>query len=175
VADVLAAQSPTPTDKKKNRRSSSRPVLKSPSPGSPSLEDLPLGAQELLRVTKNASPAPPVERSARPATKRPIDNYDFGVPLSGAAGGENAREPATDESMVSSEERWRRAVEEARQELREAEEEKQRQDAADSPVSGQDAMLRIAKARQKLRRLLEIGKAKQYREQPIEKPVEIEP
>lgn len=96
------------------------------------------------------------------------DEGSVAAPHDGAASG-YAGENMEGESGPSPEEVWRRAVEQARYELREAEEEKQRQDNADSPpMPGQDATFRVAKARENLRRLLEEGRAKQYRERPAE-------
>ncbi len=164
VADPASAQSPAPTTGKKNRRSSRKPSPKAPPPPEmPPVEDLPLGAQDLLMTNTGASPMPSTGSPGRSGSRRPMENDDFGTPPPRGENGEDADEPAAEDP----EETWRRAVEEARRELREAEEEKQRQDNADSPVSPeQDAGPRVFKARQTLRRLLEEGKSRQYREQP---------
>jgi hypothetical protein len=162
--DPASAQSPAPATKK-NRRSSRKSLPKTPPPEMPPMEDLPLGAQDLLMTNMGVSRNPSSENPSRLSAPRPMDNYDFGAPPPRGENGEDADAPAAEDP----EETWRRAVEEARQELREAEEEKQRQDNADSPVSPeQDATPRVIKARQTLRRLLEEGKAKRYREQPAE-------
>ncbi len=163
AADLVSPQSPAPATGKKNRRSSRKPSPKTPPPEMPPMDDLPLGAQDLLMTNTGASPTPAAGRPNRPGSGRPTDNYDFGAPPPRGENGEDADEPAAEDP----EETWRRAVEEARRELREAEEEKQRQDNADSPPSPeQDAGPRVFRARQTLRRLLEEGKSRQYREQP---------
>jgi len=161
--DPASAQSPAPATGKKNRRSSRKPAPKAPPPEMPPMEDLPLGAQDLLMTNTGASPMPSDGSPNRSGSRRPTDNYDFGAPPPRGENGEDADAPAAEDP----EETWRRAVEEARRELREAEEAKQRQDNADSPVSPeQDATSRVIKARQTLRRLLEEGQSRQYREQP---------
>ncbi len=164
AADLVSPQSPAPATRKKNRQSSRKPSPKVPPPETPPMEDLPLGAQDLLMTTNTgASPTPSAGNPNRPGSRRPVDNYDFDAPPPRGENGEDADEPAAE----NPEETWRRAVEEARRELREAEEEKQRQDNADSPPSPeQDAGPRVFRARQTLRRLLEEGKSRQYREQP---------
>ncbi len=163
TADPASIQAPTVG--KKNRRPSRKPSPKAPPPETPPMEDLPLGAQDLLMNT-GASSKPSAGRPNRPGFQPPTDNEDSGVsPTSG--GGSEDGEPSDEESL-SSETAWRIAVDEAREKLRAAEEESRQQGNADN-----DAALRVAKARQRLTRLLEKGRAKQYRELP--KPVEMEP
>ncbi|MCS7078895.1 MAG: hypothetical protein NZ585_02435 [Chloracidobacterium sp.] len=149
----LAAQASSQSKKQPRRppRRSAPPTEPTPLP-----DDLPLGAQELLVTIKAGGMNPlvgasPSAAAAREAVATPSENSE------------------STEAPLSPEEVWRRAVEEAREELRDAEAEKQRQDNADSPPPpGQDASLRVFKARENLRRLLEEGKAKQYRERPVE-------
>jgi hypothetical protein len=164
--DPASAQSPAPATKK-NRRSSRKSLPKTPPPEMPPMEDLPLGAQDLLMtMNTGASSNPSAGRPNRPGFQPPMDNDDSGVSPASVGGSEDG-EPS-DEEHLSSETAWRIAVDEAREELRAAEEEKRQQGNASD-----GAALRVAKARQRLTRLLEKGRAKQYRELP--KPVEIEP
>ncbi len=147
---AVATSSPTsaPQRGKKNSRRSPRKAVPSPAKPMPPLDDLPLGAQDLLLNGPSSSPAGEDTSGAAP---------------SGTSDGNG--EGRETEAVSSAEEAWQRAVEEARYELREAEEEKQRQDNADSPPPpGQDAEYRLFKAQANLRRLLEEGRAKGYRE-----------
>jgi hypothetical protein len=165
--DPASAQSPAPATKK-NRRSSRKSLPKTPPPEMPPMEDLPLGAQDLLMTTNTgASSNPSAGRPNRPGSRPATDDYDSGVSPTSAEGSEGG-EPS-DEERLSSETAWRIAVDEAREELRAAEEEAKRQQGN----AGNEAALRVTKARQRLTRLLEKGRAKQYRELP--KPVELEP
>ncbi|MGQ9897468.1 MAG: hypothetical protein ACUVR8_07960 [Acidobacteriota bacterium] len=169
TADQVSAQSPAPTTKRKNRRSSettSQKTTPKMPPEMPPMDDLPLGAQDLLMSREEQTQAPSTGKSNRSGSRRPLNNYDFDTPLPRGEGREETDEPAAEDP----EEVWQRAVEEARRELREAQEEKQQQDLADSPMVElqQNAELRLIKARQALRRLLEEGRMKQYREQPTE-------
>ncbi|MFQ3640617.1 MAG: hypothetical protein SNJ62_11480, partial [Chloracidobacterium sp.] len=135
-----------------------------PETSRPALDDLPLGAQDLLQTSPTPT-APASGGSGRQSRSRALSNEDFDAPP--ARGDVEESNGETSEAMPSPEEAWRQALEAARNELREAEAEKQRQDNADNPpLPEQDATLRVVKARQAIRRLLEEGKVKQYREQP---------
>jgi len=164
-ADIASIQAPTVG--KKNRRSSRKPSPQAPQPEKPPMEDLPIGAQDLLMTNTGASSNPSAGRPNRPGSRPATDDYDSGVSPTSAEGSEGG-EPS-DEERLSSETAWRIAVDEAREELRAAEEEAKRQQGN----AGNEAALRVTKARQRLTRLLEKGRAKQYRELP--KPVELEP
>ncbi len=166
TADPASIQAPTVG--KKNRRPSRKPSPKAPPPETPPMEDLPLGAQDLLMTNAGASSNPSAGTPNRPSAQPPTDNDGSGVSPTSAESSEDG-EPSDDEERLSSEAAWRIAVDEAREKLRAAEEERRQQGSA----AGNDAALRVAKARQRLTRLLEKGRAKQYRELP--KPVELEP
>ncbi|OYT70753.1 MAG: hypothetical protein CFK52_09980 [Chloracidobacterium sp. CP2_5A] len=147
----LAVSWSSQAGKKKPRRSPRRAApAPSSAPDMPSLEDLPLGAQDLLKAGPSNLDAP---GKASPAA----------APRRGAEEGGLEAEAAPSPE----EEAWRQALEEARRDLREAEAEKQRQENGETPTPVErDVILRIAKAREAIRRLLEEGKGKQYREQP---------
>ncbi len=167
TGEALAAASFSQAGKRKPRRAPRR-AAPPPEPEMPPLDDLPLGAQDLLPASAKPADAEGTGKPRRAAAPRPMDSYDFGAPPreAGAPGeAEGGSSPA--EAAPAPEEVWRQALEEARRELREAQAEKQRQENADNPTPPEeDAAPRIVKARETIRRLLEEGKAKQYREQP---------